>query len=56
MRESRDEAARGVLEVGRNNDQKMKRVEFSDATTVERMASLEERVFTLERKVAGSKE
>lgn len=41
---------------GRGNDQKMRRVEFSDATTVERMAILEERVFTLERKAAGSKE
>ena len=41
---------------GRGNDQKMRRVEFSDATTVERMAILEERVFTLERKAAGSRE
>jgi hypothetical protein len=41
---------------GRSNEQKMRRVEFSDATTVERMAILEERVFTLERKAAGSKE
>lgn len=41
---------------GQGNDRKMRRVEFSDATTVERMAILEERVFTLERKAAGSKE
>jgi hypothetical protein len=41
---------------GRVNDQKMRRVEFSDATTVERLSILEERIFTLERKAAGSKE
>jgi hypothetical protein len=41
---------------GRTTEQKIRRVEFSDATTVERMAILEERVFTLERKAAGSKE
>jgi len=41
---------------GRTNDQKIRRVEYSDATTVERLANLEERVFTLERKVAGSKD
>ena len=37
-------------------DQRIRRVEHSDATTVERLASMEERIFTLERKVAGSKE
>ena len=41
---------------GRASEQKMRRVEFSDATTVERLSILEERVFTLERKVAGSRE
>jgi hypothetical protein len=41
---------------GRVSDQRMRRVEFSDATTVERIGTLEERVFTLERKIAGSKE
>jgi len=41
---------------GRTTEQKIRRIEFSDATTVERIAILEERVFTLERKSAGSKE
>jgi hypothetical protein len=41
---------------GRASEQKMRRVEFSDATTVERLSILEERIFTLERRVAGSKE
>ena|SRR5665213_2180710 len=41
---------------GRSSEQKMRRVEFSDATTVERLSILEERIFTLERRVAGSKE
>jgi hypothetical protein len=41
---------------GRATDQKMRRVEFSDATTVERMTNLEERVFMLERKAFGSKD
>lgn len=41
---------------GRSAEQKMRRVEFSDATTVERLSNLEERMFTLERKIAGSKE
>jgi hypothetical protein len=41
---------------GRNADQRIHRVEASDATTVERLRSIEDRVFTLERKVAGSKE
>ena len=41
---------------GRSADQKIRRVEYSDATTVERLANLEERVFTLERKASGSKE
>jgi uncharacterized protein (DUF2164 family) len=40
---------------GRATDQRMRRVEHSDATTTERLASVEERIFTLERKVAGSK-
>jgi hypothetical protein len=37
-------------------EQKMRRVEFSNATTVERLSILEERIFTLERRVAGNKE
>jgi hypothetical protein len=41
---------------GRTADQRMRRVEHSDATTTERLASMEERIFTLERKAAGSKE
>ncbi len=41
---------------GRVSDQRIRRVEHSDATTVERLAAMEERLFTLERKVAGSKE
>lgn len=40
---------------GRVSDQRIRRVEQSDATTVERMAAIEDRLFTLERKVAGSK-
>ena len=41
---------------GRSSDQRVRRVEHSDATTVERLAAMEDRLFTLERKVAGSKE
>ena len=41
---------------GRNADQRIRRVEFSDTTTVDRVSALEERVFTLERRVAGSKD
>lgn len=41
---------------GRSSDQRMRRVEQSDATTIERLAAMEERIFTLERKVAGSKD
>jgi uncharacterized protein (DUF2164 family) len=41
---------------GRVSDQRIRRVEHSDATTAERLASMEERIFTLERKVAGSKQ
>ena len=41
---------------GRASDQRIRRVEHSDATTTERLAAMEERIFTLERKVAGSKE
>jgi len=33
----------------------MRRVEHSDATTAERLASMEERIFALERKAAGGK-
>ena len=40
---------------GRSADQRIRRMENSDATTVERLASMEERIFTLERKVAGGK-
>jgi hypothetical protein len=40
---------------GHSCEQKMRRVEFSDATTVERLSILEERIFTLERRVAVSK-
>jgi hypothetical protein len=41
---------------GRSSDQRIRRVEHSDATTAERLAAIEDRIFTLERKVAGSKE
>ena len=41
---------------GRASDQRVRRVEHSDATTIERLAAMEDRLFTLERKVAGSKE
>ena len=41
---------------GRVSDQRVRRVEHSDATTIERLAAMEDRLFTLERKVAGSKE
>lgn len=41
---------------GRASDQRIRRVEHSDATTTERLAAMEDRLFTLERKVAGSKE
>jgi len=41
---------------GRSTEQKTRRLEFSDATTVDRLSNLEERVFTLERKAAGSKD
>lgn len=38
----------------RNNDLRVGRLDQSDASTVARVSSLEERVFTLERKFAGS--
>jgi hypothetical protein len=41
---------------GRSSDQRVRRIEQSDATTVERLAAIEERVFTLKRKAAGGKE
>jgi hypothetical protein len=41
---------------GRMSDQRTRRVEQSDAITAERLAGLEDRIFTLERKMAGSKE
>lgn len=41
---------------GRSSDQRMRRVEHSDATTIERLAAIEDRVFTLERKSQGAKE
>ncbi|MDQ6665031.1 MAG: hypothetical protein M3Z23_11625, partial [Acidobacteriota bacterium] len=40
----------------RTLDAKLRRMEASDAATAERLTILEERVFTLERKVEGSKE
>ncbi len=40
---------------GRAADQRIRRMEHSDATTTERLTAMEERIFTLERKVAGSK-
>ncbi|MDQ6706681.1 MAG: hypothetical protein M3Z85_11980 [Acidobacteriota bacterium] len=40
----------------RTLDAKLRRLEASDAATAERLTILEERVFTLERKVEGSKE
>jgi uncharacterized protein (DUF2164 family) len=40
---------------GRVAEQRIRRMEHSDATTTERLAAMEERIFTLERKVAGSK-
>jgi hypothetical protein len=40
---------------GRASDLRMRRVEHSDATTNERLAAVEERIFTLERKAAGGK-
>ncbi len=41
---------------GRASDTRIRRVEHSDATTVERLASMEERLFTLELRVAGGNE
>lgn len=41
---------------GRSSDQRTRRIEHSDATTVERLAAIEERVFTLERKAQGGRE
>ncbi len=41
---------------GRVSDQRVRRVEQSDATIIDRLAVMEDRLFTLERKVAGSKE
>jgi hypothetical protein len=41
---------------GRVSDQRVRRVEFSDATTVERVSILQERVFSLEGRIAGSTE
>lgn len=41
---------------GRSADQRIKRMEHSDATTVDRLTNLEERIFALERRVLGSKE
>jgi len=35
---------------GQSSDQRIRRVEHSDATTMERLAAMEERIFTLERK------
>ena len=40
---------------GRSSDQRVRRVEQSDATTIERLAAIEERVFTLERRAQGGK-
>ncbi len=41
---------------GRSLDQRVRRVEHSDATTIEPLAAIEERVFTLERRAHGGKE
>jgi septation ring formation regulator EzrA len=35
-------------------DQRMRRLDTSDATTVDRITNIEERVFALERRIAGS--
>ncbi len=40
---------------GRVADQRIRRMEHSDATTTERLMVMEERIFTLERKMAGGK-
>jgi hypothetical protein len=40
---------------GRVAEQRIRSMEHSDATTTERLTAMEERIFTLERKVAGSK-
>jgi hypothetical protein len=40
---------------GRTAEQRVRRMEHSDATTTDRLAGLEERIFTLERKAAGGK-
>jgi hypothetical protein len=40
---------------GRVADQRIRRMEHSDATTTERLTIIEERIFTLERKIAGGK-
>ena len=36
-------------------DQRLRRLDLSDSTTVERLSGIEERIFTLERKVGGGK-
>ena len=40
---------------GRATDQRMRRLDTSDATTVDRITNIEERVFALERRIAGSR-
>ena len=41
---------------GRTTEIRVRRLETLDATTADRLAAMEERIFTLERKAAGSKE
>jgi len=41
---------------GRTAEIRLRRLEGEESTMVERLAAMEERVFTLERKIAGSKE
>jgi uncharacterized protein involved in exopolysaccharide biosynthesis len=41
---------------GRTTEIRVRRLEGLDQTTAERLAAMEERIFTLERKAAGSKD
>jgi len=41
---------------GRTTEIRVRRLEGQEAWSAERLAAMEERIFTLERKVAGSKE
>ena len=40
---------------GRVTDQRLRRLDVGEATTVDRLATIEERVFALERRMAGGK-